>query len=208
MSSEVEICNLALSHIGDEAEIADLNEASAQAKNCSQFYPQCRDELVAMRDWTFARRTEKLVLRADAALDGWEFAYAMPNDALVVRRVFPEGFNDPYCDFPFSIETDADGDPIIYSNSENAFAAFSKRVTDAGRFPPLFVTALSFLLAARIAGPIIKGAVGMRVSEAMLQSFYRAMEIAQQNNLNQQRAAHLPRPSWIEARGGRGYKNV
>ena len=53
MASEIAICNLALSHLGDAANIASIDppEGSAQAEHCATFYPIARDSLLEMHDW-------------------------------------------------------------------------------------------------------------------------------------------------------------
>ena len=45
MPSEVDICNLALGHLGDSATVATIDppEGSAQAEHCARFYPIARD---------------------------------------------------------------------------------------------------------------------------------------------------------------------
>ena len=50
MASEVDICNLALGHLGDNATVASLNppEGSVQAQHCARFYPIARDALLEM----------------------------------------------------------------------------------------------------------------------------------------------------------------
>ena len=49
MSSIVDICNMALSHLGIGEEIASLTEKSEEARACNRFYSQCRDAM--MREW-------------------------------------------------------------------------------------------------------------------------------------------------------------
>jgi hypothetical protein len=46
-SSDVEICNLALSHLAIATEIATLTERSKEAQACNRFYAQVRDECSA-----------------------------------------------------------------------------------------------------------------------------------------------------------------
>ena len=45
MASDVDVCNLALAHLGDEATVASISppEGSAQAGHCARFYPMARD---------------------------------------------------------------------------------------------------------------------------------------------------------------------
>ena len=62
MASEVDICNLALAHLGDSATVASINppEGSAQAEMCQRFYPIARDSLLEMHNWGFATRRKAL----------------------------------------------------------------------------------------------------------------------------------------------------
>ena len=45
MATEVDICNIALAHLGDDATIASLSppEGSAQAEKAARFYPIARN---------------------------------------------------------------------------------------------------------------------------------------------------------------------
>ena len=58
MASEVDICNLALGHLGDNATVSSISppEGSAQAEHCARFYPIARDALLEMHNWNFAMR--------------------------------------------------------------------------------------------------------------------------------------------------------
>jgi hypothetical protein len=64
VASEVDICNLALGHIGDSATVSSINppEGSAQAEHCSRFYPIARDSLLEMHNWGFATKRTNLAL--------------------------------------------------------------------------------------------------------------------------------------------------
>ena len=56
MATEVDICNLALAHLGDDATIASINppEGSAQAEKAARFYPIARNTLLELHSWNFA----------------------------------------------------------------------------------------------------------------------------------------------------------
>ena len=62
MATEVDICNLALAHLGDDATIASLSppEGSAQAEKAARFYPIARNTLLEMHTWNFASKAWKL----------------------------------------------------------------------------------------------------------------------------------------------------
>lgn len=98
MASDVDISNLALSHLGDDATVSNLNppEGSVQAERCAQFYPIARDSLLEMHDWNFATRRIALapVTLPDNA--GWLYAYAQPSDCISIIAVIPPGVSDNY----------------------------------------------------------------------------------------------------------------
>ena len=56
MASVVDICNLALAHIGDDATVSSIDppEGSAQAEHCKRFYAIARDTMLQMHNWNFA----------------------------------------------------------------------------------------------------------------------------------------------------------
>ncbi|HVW78511.1 MAG TPA: hypothetical protein VHB45_12920 [Alloacidobacterium sp.] len=99
--SEVTICNLALSHLGDTATVASINppEASVQAQLCSKFYPVARNALLEMNAWGFATRRAALAQLAapvNACPQPWKYTYAMPNAVLNVLAILPKDAPDDY----------------------------------------------------------------------------------------------------------------
>ena len=61
MASAVDICNLALGHIGNKAEITAIvpPDGSAEAAQCGKFYPIARDECLSEFDWGFAKSSSE-----------------------------------------------------------------------------------------------------------------------------------------------------
>lgn len=182
MASEVDICNLALGHLGDNATVASLDppEGSAQAEHCARFYPIARDGLLELHDWNFAT---KRVQPAQVAFgfNQWKYAYELPSDCLNVISVLDPDAPDDYAGVlpmaatqfgtvnagqgiyqpqPFACETDDQDRQVVLTNQENAIVRYVAFVTDTTRFSPLYVTALSWKLAAMLAGPVIKGEEG------------------------------------------------
>ena len=62
MASAVEICNLALSFLGDTGSIASIDppESPAQAKMCAIYYPIAKSAMLEMHDWSFATKRQLL----------------------------------------------------------------------------------------------------------------------------------------------------
>ena len=63
--SETQICNMALSHIGTKSHIANLQEKSAEARECNIWFEYVRLVLLEGYDWGFARKRIALVDHAD-----------------------------------------------------------------------------------------------------------------------------------------------
>jgi hypothetical protein len=201
MASEVDICNLALSHLGDDATVAALDppEGSVQADHCARFYPMARDALLEMHEWNFAT---KRVALADLGSDWdqWGYAYAKPNNMLKALAVLPAGAGADTETQPYAIEVNADDADVIYTNQEGAVLRFISRVTDPTKFSPLFVEALTWLLASKLAGPVLKGETGAAAAKAAFQMFGTQFRLAITSDANQQRKQPEAQAAWIAGR--------
>lgn len=201
MASEIDICNLALARLGDNATVASIDppEGSPQAEHCARFYPMARDSLLEMHAWGFA--TWRVML-AKLAVDsrGWAFAYARPNDALKMLGVLPATAPNDGETQPYETESGANGASIILTNQENASARYIARVTDTTKFSPLFVDALAWLLASYLAGPVIKGDAGAAMARTCMQNFMLAFSKAQVSDANQRKVRPERVPTWIAGR--------
>lgn len=175
MASEVDICNLALGHLGDRATVSSIDppEGSAQAEHCARFYPVARDALLAMHAWAFA--TKRIAVAAVTAENPeWDYAYAEPANLLKILAVLPADSTDDseaagqYLSQPYALESG-----LILTDQAGAIVRYTERVTDPTRFTPLFTDALAYMLASYLAGPIIKGKEGIAVGQS-----HRAMAMA------------------------------
>ncbi len=222
MASEVDICNLALSHLGDEATVAviDPPEDSPQAGYCARFYPIARDSLLEMHTWRFA--TKRVSLAANpTAPSTWQYSYAQPSDLIKhIAILSPDApddlsaeliigdppFNLPksgaglYTPQPFTTEAADDGSLIILTNQAEATLRYIYRCVDPVRFSPLFIEALSRLLASYLAGPILKGDVGRAEAKAQLQSFAFVMGKAASSDATQRNVKPQQNVPWITGR--------
>jgi hypothetical protein len=179
MASEVDIANLALGHLGDNATVASLDppEGSAQAEHCAQFYPIARDSLLELHAWNFATRRVTLSALTNA-WSQWDYAYAKPADCVRVLAVIPSDATDDYSTVtgfstnglplpggtdvpqPYAVEINDDLSEVILTDQAEATLRYVARITDPTKFSPLFVMALSHHLASMLAGPVIKGDAG------------------------------------------------
>lgn len=181
MASELDIANLALAHLGDDATVSNFNppEGSAQAEHCARFYPIARDSLLEQHDWGFATRRATLSALSYTDPTGeWQYAYALPNLCIKPIEVMPPAanVNAAITSYPnstvatnynvgnpgieFTVETDDNGNKFLLTNQPNASLLYLVQVTDTNKFSPLFIDTLSWYLAAYLAGPVLKGDVG------------------------------------------------
>lgn len=201
MASEVDICNLALAHLGDEATVSSIDppEGSAQAEHCARFYPIARDTLLESHAWRFATRREVLAELADE-VPGWRFAYALPVDTVQILAVLGPDQSSEEGTQAFDVEMGADGAGVILTNQPEATVRYVAQVTDSIRFSPMFTDALAWLLASYLAGPVLKGDAGAAMARACLQSFMLALSGARVSDANQRHIRPERAPGWIAGR--------
>ncbi|MBE25431.1 MAG: hypothetical protein CMM33_08435 [Rhodospirillaceae bacterium] len=155
MASAVDICNLALGHIGNKAEITAIvpPDGSAEAAQCGKFYPIARDECLSEFDWGFAKRRQVLAQISGTAPSGWEYWYTVPNPYLVARQLVVEEYDTPV---QFTTESHETHGTIILANTNNAELWYTAIITDTTKYPPLFIHALSWLLASYLSLPLTR----------------------------------------------------
>ncbi len=204
MASVVDICNLALSHLGDSATVASIDppEGSAQAEHCAKFYPIARDFLLEKHGWGFAVKRVALAAVTNP-LTEWQYAYASPSDSIRICDVHEAGADNEFgasVAQEFITETLMDGSKVIFTNAAGATARYVPRITDPTRFSPMFVDALGWLLASYLAGPVIKGTEGMNVGRACLGNFRMVFGEAALSDSNQQRRVDQQSVGWMAGR--------
>lgn len=157
MASEVGICNLALSHFGQDANISSVNpsDGSREGDLAELFYPIARDELLEEHDWTFARKYQAPAQVANDRND-WAYKYALPAGCLKPRRLLPQGWIDPQAD---AIDFEVVGG-FLYANETLVTLVFTRLLTDTTKFSPMFVVTLTYRVSSYLAGPIVKDPTG------------------------------------------------
>lgn len=201
MASVVDICNLALSHLGDNATLASIDppEGSMQAEHCARFYPVARDSMLELHDWKFATRRAPLAW-LDRPSWNWQYAYAAPAQAIKFISVLPFSAGNDSETQQYETEADENGNVIILTNQEQATMRFIARVIDTTRFPPLFVDALAWLLASHLAGPIIKGKEGTAEARTCYSTFRLICSQAMTSDANQRKVTPEHKVDWMASR--------
>lgn len=206
MANVVTLCNLALARLGDSATVVSIDppEGSAQAEHCAMFYPIARDVLLSAHPWNFAVRRQRLS-KLEHESEQWRFAFALPSDALSLIDVLKADEADDYGDslvdarVEYHVEMLGASEAIL-TDEQNIIIRYLARVEKVSLFPPLFVEALTWKLAAMIAGPLIKGDAGIKMSHSCEQMAMNYLQMAIEKDSNQRRIKPKHRVKWVEDR--------
>ncbi len=145
MTISLSTCNLALGELRT-APIVDIAEDTLEARECARYYPQCLRTLLERHDWAFANRRASLAELADNDRAAeWAHAYVLPAGcATPLRLVTADGGTS---DFIVENRT-------LYTQLGNAVLEYAVSDVTDSEMPGLFIDALAYSLAARLAVPI------------------------------------------------------
>lgn len=200
MTSEVTICNMALSHIRGGS-INSLTEPSIQAQQCKLLYPVLRDMVLEAAPWQFATRIDELALLSDVTVFNWLYAYQRPTDCLKIKRLILNWETVSQTDdqfygnrlpivntkapVPYQIFNVADN-RVIAANYPDLRIEYTIRITDPNLFSTQFVMALARLLASELAVPIAGEAAGRKFQSDSLSIYQKYIGSAMASNANEQ----------------------
>jgi hypothetical protein len=202
VASQVEICNLALAHLGADTLITSLYppDGTVESSYCRTFYPHVRRLVLDNASFDFTLRRAVLSQVSVNPSSAWAYAYALPSDCLSPLRVLRSAsllssgnlvgynINDQFGYWPSTWDTvfsergssefEVEGN-VLLTNEPDAVLKFKADVTDEeGSFPPALVMAMSMTLAGYLAGPIIKGAEGRAAGAAWMRAGQEALDKA------------------------------
>jgi hypothetical protein len=199
VSTDVDICNIALSNIGDSAKVTALDgtDTSAQARHCIRYYPVAVREMLEMHSWDFATLRIELVEVTNTREDEWTYAYAAPTGMVGAIAVLAAGSSRDAPPQPYIIETDAGGTLVLYTDVEGAVIRYNRNAKNPCMFSALFVDALGWLLASKLAGPIIKGDQGKKEAKDCLSMMQQVLGRASTHDSNQRKVEPETDAPWI-----------
>lgn len=179
MASNVDLTNIALGHLGSDAQVTSIEppDGSPEAGYGKRFLATARREMIESYEWRFTVRRARLAPVSVNPSDQWLYAYAAPSDCIKPRRVLTLGVASVFAlanaqeTNGFINATDQDGAPfdfengVILTNEPEAVLLYQADVIDPNKFTPGFYSALGYLLAAYLAGPIIRGKAGVAAAQ-------------------------------------------
>lgn len=177
MASVVDIWNMALAHLGEDASIVSSNppDATTNAGHCARFYPIARKEALETIRATWSKKRQ-LLAEVTNPSSIWAYAYALPSDCLTPMRILQQSLVTALDLWPGPGEVLTADDLVLWTergtadfevegevilcNEPDAVLLYTKEITDTAKFSAKFTVALSYLLASYLAGPILKGQPG------------------------------------------------
>ncbi len=186
MSSDVEICNVALTRV-DRKRITALDDGSTSANDCNALFVPTRDALLRDHDWNFARARQKLAQLSTAPTYEFDHAYQLPTDWIATRAVHDneDGIGQPV----YRIE-----EQTILASADDIYLTYTKRITDASAMPPDFRSLFSYRLAEQLAKT-------NTVADRMEGRETRAMRKTKSSDAIEDDGAGLGAGTWVTSRG-------
>ena len=195
-----EVANLALSHLGQDSEISDLDtEKSKAASAMRRFYPIAAE--IALKDfpYSFSTVTEALNLVETNPTDEWAYSYRYPTDCLKPIRI-PSGIRNEtrQSRIPYQVAKGTSG-KLIYTDAVNAELEYIQKVDDPSKWPSDFIMMLSYLLAAFTA-PRICGEDPFKMGDKAMKMYQFFKGKTDSSDANEHQPEEPPEAEAIRAR--------
>jgi hypothetical protein len=154
-----QIVNIALGKAQVTTRLTDLStDTTKEAKRGRDIYEQTRDAMLRSHVWNFSKyRVELAEVTPDVTLVGFDKAFALPADWLRTIAVSP--VNEDNCRVKYKQETvlvSSAYTRVFLTNSTTLFLRYVRQVTETALFDPMFIEALTWMLAADFASSIEK----------------------------------------------------
>lgn len=183
MAAVVDVCNMALGHLGARMLITSIDppDGTAEAGYCATFYSIARKEAMEAAAWRWTKRRILLAPAPSNPSTVWSYAYTLPSDCLTALRVLQASFFFDFtagslnCATPLTIDQlalftergsanfDVEDD-VLLTNEPDAVLMYAIDVVDTSRWSAAFTAFVSYLLASYLAGPVLKGLPGAQTA--------------------------------------------
>jgi hypothetical protein len=204
MSSEVEICKLALGNIR-AGSIDSLDEPSLAAQQCKLRYSLIRDRMLTETVWSFNRKIKALSV-VTTEIFNWAYAYQYPVDCLKIYRLVGAHeelanadadvisrlldsqllpLKDLRTQTPYEVFNFNDN-KTIGADEVDLRIDYAAKITDPNLFSVDFILAFSHLLSSELAIPLVGAETGRQLRSDSLQLYKEYLSAAIANDMNEQ----------------------
>jgi hypothetical protein len=186
MASKTDICNQALTAIGDKR-ITAVTDDTERARLCDLLYDQSRLEVLELHPWGCA--LTRVSLAADAASPAWGYDYQYQLPADHVRIVTVDRVNDDLWE--------VEGRYLVTDQAGPVNIRYIKNLTQTGLFSPLLTQAVALRLAMWLSRRINTSSTKKK---AVKEDYQQVMTEARNVDGRKRSEMPLTTQSWIQAR--------
>lgn len=194
MATKADICNLALSLLGDSATVTAVNspDGSPQAGHCNRWYPIALRELIEEYDWSFliTRRSPNALNLDKEDMLPWRYAFSVPSDC--ARIISLEAYRWGRRHF---LEYETTYNPnnasrMVFCNEEEPVMRYVVYNENPSIYPAYFINALAPLLASMLVGPLKQADASVSEAGSLLQLYQNALSKAKTTDAKNGRRGH------------------
>lgn len=187
--TDVDICNMALSFLGDAANVSSIDppDGSAQADHCARFLPIVKKEILEAYPWSFATRTESLARVWSGDENAPYNDFAIPSDCVRILNILPyplAPIMPPIPEVQF-IRMRRNGAEILRIPMKRAWAVYISEDISTDSFTASVAEAMAWLLAAKLAGSVLGGTSGPEMAANCNKQYLYFIEQAKLVDANQ-----------------------
>lgn len=209
MYTPVQVCNLALAKVGNEAaQITSLpSEATPdypkEANLCSKFYHVALQEVLRAHPWNCAKKRTALALKDSIPVFGFSYKFQLPADCLKPLDVSPE--QQQWRSLRLNTEWFIEGRSVL-SNYETLYMLYVSNMEDLSTADPLFISALYTNLAIKLCYPLNEN----RMLVKDLMNEYETIIMPEAKRANTIEGNEFPAidSEWLEASFGSGIYGI
>ena len=189
MASEVDICNIALSNLGERS-INDRTDQNQRARACDNRFDDVRDLVLRSHIWNCALKRAQLTASATAPVWGYDYAY--PKPAEMLRLIAGSENTSGDNSHSFKIE----GDNIV-TDASTLYILYIERVTDTAKYDSLLVQAIALRLATEI-GQDLTGKTELK--ENLMRKYREVLSEARSADAAEGTPQKIESDLWLESR--------
>jgi len=173
-TTEVDICNLALSLLSNET-ITDIKAPTSEnEKRCAKWYSQSLQSALSLHPWNFAKG-RFLCPQETAPLFGYSHSFTLPADYL--RLIFIGKTRSDFVTFYSDFSVEGNSVLLDYDQTGSLPMQYTKNETRVGMFSPWFIDVLKYLLALNMSPEMNRTASEI---EILNNQFIQSLSVAKQ----------------------------
>lgn len=205
MTTQVDLCNLALLRIGTRSTITSLSDGSPEANACALIYPQFLNRILSDFDWKWARLRATLTSQTNTRAE-WAYEFALPGDCVRLRTLGvaaaltegpdlnPGQFYSGRIPFEAGYSTTNSG-PAVWAQATGLYADYTSNLVSPSGWMPSFAEAFTWGLAYELCATITSNG---QMAEYLNGKYQAALSEAQDVDTNISAMASQGNEPWVD----------